>query len=311
MTETHTLPHGQILLRAVDGRLAGRRRLRRGDPSADRPGLAVHRLSDLGAYGVTFHDNDVIPFGADADEKEAALFLAASSALDETGPGVPMVTTNLFSHPVFRDGAFTNNDRDQRGSRSAGPRTTSTSRPRSAPRSSSPGAAGRAPSPGAAKDVRAALDRYEEAFDVLGATSSSRATTSGSRSSPSPTSRAATSCCRPRQRPRVHQRARPLRAGRASTPRPGTRRWPGSPSPQPRPGAVARQLFHIDLNGQHGPRFDQDLRFGRATCAAPSGPSTSSRRGATMGRATSTTSPRAPRTRTACGPPPGPASATT
>ena len=77
------------------------------------PAEAVHRLSDLGAYGVTFHDDDVIPFGSSASERLARL-TPFRKALEETGLVVPMVTTNLFSHPVFRDGGFTNNDRDVR-----------------------------------------------------------------------------------------------------------------------------------------------------------------------------------------------------
>ncbi|HET7414633.1 MAG TPA: xylose isomerase [Arthrobacter sp.] len=74
---------------------------------------AVHRLSDMGAYGITFHDNDLIPFDADASERELIL-KNFKGALDETGLQVPMVTTNLFSHPVFKDGGFTSNDRNVR-----------------------------------------------------------------------------------------------------------------------------------------------------------------------------------------------------
>ena len=77
------------------------------------PAQAVHRLADLGAYGVTFHDNDVFPFGSAESERERHL-KPFREALDATGLAVPMITTNLFSHPVFRDGGFTNNDRDVR-----------------------------------------------------------------------------------------------------------------------------------------------------------------------------------------------------
>src|SRR5262245_7341549 len=59
------------------------------------PAEAGHRLADLGAYGITFHDNDVFPFGADATTKEQAL-ASLRKALEETGLIVPMVTTNLF-----------------------------------------------------------------------------------------------------------------------------------------------------------------------------------------------------------------------
>ncbi|HEY4728707.1 MAG TPA: TIM barrel protein, partial [Actinomycetes bacterium] len=77
------------------------------------PAEAVQRLATLGAYGVTFHDNDIFPFGSDAAERERRL-KPFRQALDATGLTVPMITTNLFSHPVFRDGGFTNNDRDVR-----------------------------------------------------------------------------------------------------------------------------------------------------------------------------------------------------
>ena len=77
------------------------------------PVEAVHKLSELGAYGITFHDNDLIPF--DAKESERELILKNfRRALDETGLVVPMVTTNLFTHPVFKDGGFTSNDRSVR-----------------------------------------------------------------------------------------------------------------------------------------------------------------------------------------------------
>ncbi len=80
------------------------------DPFGDatRPALdpveTVHRLAELGAYGVTFHDDDLIPFGSsDSDrDKHIARF---KDALAETGLVVPMATTNLFTHPVFKDGA--------------------------------------------------------------------------------------------------------------------------------------------------------------------------------------------------------------
>ncbi|GAB3523865.1 xylose isomerase [Arthrobacter monumenti] len=77
------------------------------------PVEAVHRLSDMGAYGITFHDNDLIPFDADASERSLIL-KNFKAALEETGLAVPMITTNLFTHPVFKDGGFTSNDRSVR-----------------------------------------------------------------------------------------------------------------------------------------------------------------------------------------------------
>ncbi|MHB1575864.1 MAG: xylose isomerase [Candidatus Dormibacteria bacterium] len=69
----------------------------------------VHRLADLGAYGVTFHDDDLVPATTEPATRRAVI-QRFHEALDATGMRVPMVTTNLFSHPVFKDGAFTAND---------------------------------------------------------------------------------------------------------------------------------------------------------------------------------------------------------
>ncbi len=69
----------------------------------------VHLLADVGAYGVNFHDNDLVPI--DAGESERKRIVGDfKKALDETGLKVPMATTNLFTDPIFKDGAFTSND---------------------------------------------------------------------------------------------------------------------------------------------------------------------------------------------------------
>jgi xylose isomerase len=73
------------------------------------PTESVRRLADLGAYGVSFHDDDLVPPGSTPAEREA-IVKGFREALDETGMRVPMATTNLFSQPVFKDGAFTAND---------------------------------------------------------------------------------------------------------------------------------------------------------------------------------------------------------
>jgi len=73
------------------------------------PAEIVYMLADVGAYGVNFHDNDLIPIDATVAET-AVIKKAFRQALDETGLVVPMATTNLFSAPIFRDGAFTSND---------------------------------------------------------------------------------------------------------------------------------------------------------------------------------------------------------
>ncbi|HWP99124.1 MAG TPA: xylose isomerase [Vicinamibacterales bacterium] len=73
------------------------------------PVRAVRRLSELGAYGVNFHDNDLVPVDASAAERDR-IVREFRRALDDCGMRVPMATTNLFSDPVFRDGAFTAHD---------------------------------------------------------------------------------------------------------------------------------------------------------------------------------------------------------
>ncbi len=73
------------------------------------PAELVHLLAEVGAYGVNFHDNDLIPIDASPAEADA-IKVEFRKALDETGLVVPMATTNLFGDPVFKDGAFTSND---------------------------------------------------------------------------------------------------------------------------------------------------------------------------------------------------------
>jgi len=73
------------------------------------PVRAVHRLAELGAFGVNFHDNDLVPIDATAAERDQ-IVRDFRKALDATGMTVPMATTNLFTDPVFKDGAFTSHD---------------------------------------------------------------------------------------------------------------------------------------------------------------------------------------------------------
>jgi xylose isomerase len=77
------------------------------------PVHALHKLSEIGAYGVNLHDNDLVPRDASATERDR-IVRDFRVALTATGMCVPMATTNLFSDPVFRDGAFTSNDRGVR-----------------------------------------------------------------------------------------------------------------------------------------------------------------------------------------------------
>lgn len=76
---------------------------------AKSPAELVYLLAEVGAYGVNFHDNDLIPVDATPAEAEA-IKREFRKALEATGLKVPMATTNLFSDPIFKDGAFTSND---------------------------------------------------------------------------------------------------------------------------------------------------------------------------------------------------------
>jgi len=73
------------------------------------PTYIVKKLSELGVYGVNLHDNDLIPFGASASERDR-IVREFKAVLSDHGMQVPMATTNLFTHPVFKDGGFTAND---------------------------------------------------------------------------------------------------------------------------------------------------------------------------------------------------------
>src|SRR5271155_4974443 len=82
-----------------------------GEPT--RPKLSVEQLcrllGEVGAYGVNFHDNDAVPI--DATPAQAAQIIKDfKKAVKDNGLTVPMATTNLFSDPVFKDGAFTSNN---------------------------------------------------------------------------------------------------------------------------------------------------------------------------------------------------------
>jgi len=82
-----------------------------GEPVREKlsPVELVHLLAGVGAYGVNFHDNDLVPIDAGATERDR-IVAGFKKALAETGLVVPMATTNLFSDPAFKDGAFTSND---------------------------------------------------------------------------------------------------------------------------------------------------------------------------------------------------------
>ncbi|MBK7894520.1 MAG: xylose isomerase [Anaerolineaceae bacterium] len=86
-----------------------------GEPvrAAKSPVELVHLLAEVGAWGVNFHDNDLVPIDATPAQRDQ-IVADFKRALADTGLVVPMATTNLFTDPAFRDGAFTSNDRNVR-----------------------------------------------------------------------------------------------------------------------------------------------------------------------------------------------------
>ena len=82
-----------------------------GEPTREgkSPVELVHLLAEVGAYGVNFHDNDLVPIDASPAERDQ-IVKDFKQALADTGLVVPMATTNLFTDPAFKDGAFTSND---------------------------------------------------------------------------------------------------------------------------------------------------------------------------------------------------------
>ena len=226
------------------------------------PVETVHRLAELGAAGVTFHDDDLIPFGSDDGRRDDHI-KRFRAALDETGLTVPMATTNLFTHPVFKDGAFTSNNRDVR-------RYALRKVMRNMDLAAELGAStyvfwgGREGSEtDAAKDIRAALDRYREGIDMLAQYSIDRGYGLRFAIEPKPNE--------PRGDillPTVGH-ALAFIAGLEHHEMVGVNPEVGHEqmSNLNFVHAIAQalwagKLFHIDLNGQHGPKFDQDLVFG-------------------------------------------------
>ena len=223
---------------------------------------AVEKLAEIGAYGINFHDDDVVPFGSSDSEREKILD-GLRAALAETGLVVTTATTNLFSHPVFKDGAFTSNLREVR--RYALKKTM-----RNIDLAAELGAkvyvawGGREGAEyGASKDIPVALDRFKEAFDTLGQYVVDQGYDLRFAIEPKP------------NEPRgdillptvghalafIEQLERPDLVG--VNPEIGHEEMAGVNAAHGYAQALWQgKLFHIDLNGQNGPKFDQDLRFG-------------------------------------------------
>ena len=238
------------------------------DPFGDatRPFLdpveSVHQLAALGAYGVTFHDDDLIPFGADADERDKHI-ARFKDALDATGMKVPMATTNTFTHPVFKDGAFTSNDRDIR-------RYATRKIIRNLDLAAELGAetyvfwGGREGSEiDAGKNIGDALSRYKEGLDLLCQYVIDKGYGLKFAIEPKPNE--------PRGDillPTVGHALAFINELEHSemvglNPEVGHEQMSNLNFAHGVAQALwHKKLFHIDLNGQHGPKFDQDLVFG-------------------------------------------------
>jgi xylose isomerase len=233
---------------------------------ATRPPLdpveSVHKLHELGAYGVTFHDDDLIPFGSSDAEREK-IIERFKGALADTGMKTPMLTTNLFGHPVFKDGAFTSNDRDIR-------RFAMRKVMRNLDLAAELGAetyvfwGGREGSEyDGAKDVQAALERFREALDTLAQYTIDKGYNLRFALEPKPNE--------PRGDILLPTIGHAL--GFISTlehsemvglnPEVGHEQMAGLNYTHGIAQALWQgKLFHIDLNGQRGIKFDQDLVFG-------------------------------------------------
>src|ERR1700712_4380410 len=238
------------------------------DPFGDatRPALdpveSVHKLAELGAYGITFHDDDAIPFGRDDASREQHI-KRLRAALEETGLVVPMVTTNLFTHPVFKEGGLTANDREVR-------RFALRKVMRNMDLAAELGAqtyvlwGGREGTEvDTAKDLIASLDRYAEAIDTLAQYSEDRGYGLKFALEPKPNE--------PRGDiflPTIgHAIAFISKLQHKDlvgiNPETGHEQMSNLNYTHGIAEAIwLGKLFHIDLNGQHGPKFDQDLVFG-------------------------------------------------
>ena len=223
---------------------------------------SVRRLAELGAWGVSLHDNDLVPYGTSAAERDRIVARFAA-ALEETGLGVGMATTNLFSHPAFKDGAFTSNDRRVRRA-AIGKAMTSIDLGAELGAEVYVFWGGReGTEAGIAKDPRDAIERYREAIDVLceyaiGQGYDMRFAMEPKPNEPRgdlflPTVGHALHFITTLQHPDMvgvnPEVAHETMAGLSFHHGVGQALW-------------ADKLFHIDLNGQRIGRYDQDFRFG-------------------------------------------------
>ena len=226
------------------------------------PVRTVNELAARGAYGVTFHDDDLIPFGSDEGARRSHID-RFKKALAETGMKVPMATTNLFTHPVFKDGAFTSNDKDiRRYAIRKVMKNIELAVELGAKTYVCWGGREGAESDGA-KDAYIALDRFRDAFNTLGEFVTDNGYDIKFAIEPKP------------NEPRgdiflptighalafIYTLDRPEMVG--LNPEVGHEQMAGLNFVHGIAQALwQKKLYHIDLNGQHGPKYDQDLVFG-------------------------------------------------
>ena len=226
------------------------------------PVRTVSELAERGAYGVTFHDDDLIPFGSSVSER-AAHIARFKKTLESTGMKVPMATTNLFSHPVFKDGAFTSNNRDIRRYAIRKVMTNIELAVELGAKTYVCWGGREGAETDIGKDPVVALERMREAFNVLGQYVIDKGYEIKFALEPKP------------NEPRgdiflptighalafINSLERPELVG--LNPEVGHEQMAGLNFVHGIGQALYhKKLFHIDLNGQHGPKYDQDLVFG-------------------------------------------------
>jgi xylose isomerase len=241
---------------------------RGGDPFgvATRPPIApeeiVARLGEVGAWGVSLHDNDLVPFGSSAAERDRIVGRFAK-AVAAAGLCVPMTTVNLFTQPVFKDGALTAAD--------PAVRRFALSKATAAIDIGAELGAGvfvlwggrEGVESAAARDPRVALERYREGVDFLceyirSQGLQTRVALEAKPNEPRghiylPTTGHMLHFIETLAHPEMvgvnPEMAHESMAGLSFSAAVGQAIWAG-------------KLFHVDLNSQNGPRFDQDFRFG-------------------------------------------------
>jgi xylose isomerase len=226
------------------------------------PVRTVNELAKRGAYGVTFHDDDLIPFGSSPSDRSAHI-ARFKKALDETGMKVPMATTNLFSHPVFKDGAFTSNNRDIRRYAIRKVMTNIELAVELGAHTYVCWGGREGAETDIGKDPVVALERMREAFNILGQFVIDKGYNIKFAMEPKP------------NEPRgdiflptighalafINSLDHPELVG--LNPEVGHEQMAGLNFVHGIGQALFhKKLFHIDLNGQHGPKYDQDLVFG-------------------------------------------------